>query len=252
MSYSKRPAPGQALMAASEPVVIASDQSAIPVSSTQLPSSLGAKTAANSFPVTLSTDGAFATNFGAKDDSAATTDTGTFSLIALTKRLLSSVTGLTAVGHTTTVTITRPSDTTAYAVGDAIGDTGGSAILTFTNMGKASGNIIITGCHLQFDVSAIPSGMSTFTLELYNAAPDAIADNVAWDLSSAGDRGKYLGSLTLTTPTDKGSTLFSQNDSLNHQVLLASTSLYAVLRTDSAFTPTSAAVKHITLNTVEV
>ena len=157
-----------------------------------------------------------------------------------------------ASGHTTTVTITRPSNATAYTAGDAVGDTGGSAILTFANMGKASGNVIITGAHLQVDVVGIPSGMSTFTLELYNAAPDAIADNAAWDLVSSGDRGKYLGYLTLTTPVDKGSTLYSINDGFAHQVLLASTSLYAVLRTDGAFTPTSAAVKRLTLSTVEV
>lgn len=111
---------------------------------------------------------------------------------------------------------------------------------------------MITGVHHQIDVTAVPSGQTTFTLELYNAAPDAIADNAAWDLVSSGDRGKYLGSLSLAAMTDKGSTLYSQNDGLNHQVLLASANLYAVLRTDGAYTPTASAVKHVTINTVEV
>lgn len=66
----------------------------VPVSSAQLPSSLGAKTAANSLPVTLSTDGAFSTNFGAKADSVASDDTGAYSLISLTKRVASRVTSL--------------------------------------------------------------------------------------------------------------------------------------------------------------
>jgi hypothetical protein len=50
---------------------------------------LGAKTASQSIPVTLSSDGAFSINFGATTDTAATTDTGTFSFLAFVKRLLS-------------------------------------------------------------------------------------------------------------------------------------------------------------------
>lgn len=59
--------------------------------------SLGANTAANSTPVTLANDGVFATNFGATADSAASSDTGTFSLIALVKRSLQSLTSLIAL-----------------------------------------------------------------------------------------------------------------------------------------------------------
>lgn len=49
-----------------------------------LPTSLGTKTAANSLAVTLASDGAI----GAQADASATSDTGTFSLIALFKRSL--------------------------------------------------------------------------------------------------------------------------------------------------------------------
>ena len=55
----------------------------------KLPGTLGAKTAAASLAVTLSTDGAFGTNFGLVTDTVATTDTGSFNLISLIKRLLS-------------------------------------------------------------------------------------------------------------------------------------------------------------------
>ena len=58
----------------------------------RLPTSTGAKTSALSFPVALSTDGLFATNFGAQADAAATTDAGSFSLISLVKRLLGKFT----------------------------------------------------------------------------------------------------------------------------------------------------------------
>jgi hypothetical protein len=152
--------------------------------------------------------------------------------------------------HSATVTITRPSDTTAYTAGDAVGDTNGSAILTFANMARAAGDVIITSIELEIDVAAVPSGMGAFNVRLYNAAPTAIADNAAWDLVS-GDRGKYLGKIQLSTPTDEGSTLFSDNDGINKQITLTSTSLYVVLQTVAAFTPSSATVKRLTIHTLD-
>jgi hypothetical protein len=159
----------------------------------------------------------------------------------------------TVHGHAAQAVITRPNDTTDYTAGDAVGDTGGSAILTFADVSPAAGEIIITNVELMIAASAIPSGMAAFTLELYDAAPDAVADNAAWDLSSAGDRGKYLGSIALNTPTDKGSTLFSQNDDMDKkQVTVAGTDLYAVLRTDGAFTPAANTVFTVTVHTIDV
>lgn len=155
-------------------------------------------------------------------------------------------------GHTATVVITRPSNTTAYTAGDVIGDTNGSAIFEATNMAKTGGGeVIITSVELEIDVSSIPSGMSGFNLRLYNASPTAIADNAAWDLPS-GDRGKYLGKIALGTPVDEGATLFIDNDGINKQITLTSTSLFFELQTVGAYTPTSAAVKRITIHTLDV
>lgn len=62
-----------------------------------LPASLGAKTAAQSLPVTLSTDGAFAVNFGAKADVVAPDDIGNYSHIALLKRVASRLSSIIAL-----------------------------------------------------------------------------------------------------------------------------------------------------------
>lgn len=156
-----------------------------------------------------------------------------------------------STGHSATVNITRPSDTTAYAAGDVIGDTGGSAIFTFSNMARAAGDIIITSVELEIDASSVPSGMTGFNLRLYNASPTAIADNAAWDLPS-GDRGKYLGKISLGTPVDEGSTLFIDNDNIGKQITLTSTNLYVELQTVGAFTPSSATVKRLTIHTMDV
>ena len=152
--------------------------------------------------------------------------------------------------HSFTISITRPSDTTAYAINDAIGDTGGSAILAFTNMCRSGGGeIYITSVELELDVATSTIGATT--LRLYNANPTAIADNAAWDIPS-GDRGKYLGKVKLGTPVDEGSTMFVDNDQINKQITMTGTTLYAILTTDTAFTPASATVKRITVHTLEV
>lgn len=157
-----------------------------------------------------------------------------------------------SVAHTTTVSITRPNDTTAYTAGDVIGDTNGSAILTFANLGKSGGgDVVITSVELQMDISSVPSGMAGFNLRLYNASPTAIADNAAWDLPS-GDRGKYLGKISLNVPVDEGSTLFVDNDNINKHIKLSSSSLYVVLQTVGAFTPSASTVKSLTIHTIEV
>ncbi len=164
---------------------------------------------------------------------------------------------LTQRGYASSATITRPSNTTAYTAGDAIGVTAGgdhpedagSAILTFTAAGPSGGVIEILDAMLEIDVGGIPDAMDKFDLHLYNAAPGAILDNAAWDLASAGDRAKYLGSIQITKPVDLGSTIFAQVKEINKTVKLATSALFGVLVTLGAYTPTSAAVKKVTLIT---
>ena len=117
-------------------------------------------------------------------------------------------------------------------------------------MGKASGgDIIITS--VEFEVDAAASSIAGCNLRLYNAAPTAIADNAAWDLVS-GDRGKYLGKISLATPTDEGSTLFSDNDQINKQIKLTDSNLYVILQTTTGYTPAASIVHRITIHTLEV
>lgn len=165
------------------------------------------------------------------------------------------------VGYKSTVTITRPSNTTAYTAGDVVGqaDSGtpanaGTAILEFASIGPSAGHIVITGLLLEIDVNAVPAGMTTFRLHLYDAAPDAILDNAAFDLSSAGDRGKYLGWIDVRVPVDIGSTLIAIEDglSIHRKLATASTSIFGVLQTIGAYTPSSGAVKKLTLRAVAV
>lgn len=83
----------------------------IPVTDTRLPTALGQTTAANSLPVTLATDGTFATSFGTTTDSTASSDTGTFSFMSFVKRLLSKLTTGLPIHDGTQVANTIASDT---------------------------------------------------------------------------------------------------------------------------------------------
>jgi len=151
-------------------------------------------------------------------------------------------------GYSVVVTLTRPNNSTPYTAGDVVG--AAAAALTFPNMGPAGGEIMITSATLEIDVAAVPSGMTGFTLRLYNITPpSALADNAVWDLPS-GDRASYLGHINLGTPADLGSTLRISADGINKQVKLAGTSLFAYLCTDGGYTPTANAVKVISVHAV--
>ncbi len=131
-------------------------------------------------------------------------------------------------------TITRPANQTPYTAGDVVG-----GAITFTSAGPSAGHVIVTSADLRIDVTAVPSGMTSFRLYLYDATPpSALADNAAWDLPS-GDRSNFLGYIDFGTPVDLGSTLFVQTTNPGLQVKLASasTSLYGYLVTTAGYTP---------------
>lgn len=156
--------------------------------------------------------------------------------------------GTSLAGASSTVTITRPNDTAAYTAGDVIGAaTGSTAAVEFANIGPSGAVIRIMTAKLRINVSAIPSGMTSFKLRLYNVTPpSALGDNAAWDLPS-GDRASYVGHVDLGTPIDEGSTLYVKSTGLNDDFKLTSTSLFGYLVTNGAFTPSAQAVKSIEL-----
>ena len=159
---------------------------------------------------------------------------------------------VTSGAYTSAATITRPSNTTAYAAGDVVGDTGGSAIISLTEAGPSGGFVIIQSISLIFSDSTVPSGMGAFRVHLYSASPTAIADNAAFDLVS-GERASYLGFVDLAAPQDLGSTIYTQVDYPGRLVKLAaaSTTLFVEIETRNAYTPVSASTVSIRVNLLE-
>ena len=162
-------------------------------------------------------------------------------------------------GYRSTVSITRPSNTTQYTAGDVIGiaDSGtpanaGSAIHTLSGIGPSGGFILLQSAALVFSDSSVISGMGAFRVHLYSSSPTAILDNAAFDLVS-GDRTAYMGYFDLPAPQDLGSTIYSQVDFIGRQIKLAAanTSLFVEIETRGAYTPASGSTIELRISAME-
>lgn len=173
---------------------------------------------------------------------------GTTSGLLYPPAVLATPAGIEIASYNPAVTITRPANTTAYTAGDVVG-----GALTLSSAGPSGGGtIIINGAQLELDISAIPSGMTTFRLYLYNVTPpSATADNGVWDLPS-GDRASFLGYIDLGTPVDLGSTCYIEQINLAKQIVVASGgSIYGYLVTTAGYTPAAnSEVYKVTLHAV--
>lgn len=243
----------------------------------QLPTGLGPTTKSASLSTTGATDDPAALGIGGTADAAATA--GSTGSINAKLRTITGAIGTAGSGGTNVVTvqgnasgtpipvtttfgstgtdvavaITRTNDTNAYTAGDVIGTaTGSTAAITFTALCPIiSKPIMITSAEFRVDAAAIISGETGYTLYLYNVTPpSATGDNGAWDLPS-GDRASFLGSISLGTPIDVGSTLYVANDGINKQILCpASGNIFAYLVTVGGYTPTASRVYNVTLHAV--
>jgi hypothetical protein len=139
--------------------------------------------------------------------------------------------------YTGTFTVTRAANQTPYTANDVVG-----GALTIATVGPAAGEILITAIRIMLNITALPAGMTTFTLHLYNVTPpSAIADNGAFTLGS-GDRAAYIGSIlgiaARLIGTGTSSVVAVLELSPAQQFKIASGSqLFAYLVTDGAFTP---------------
>lgn len=136
-------------------------------------------------------------------------------------------------GFTSPATITRPANTTAYTANDVLG-----GAITFAAAAPAlGGDLMVTSVELEADIAAVPAGMTTFNLYLYNVTPpSAIADNAAFDLP-AGDRASFLGKIVIGALVDEGATLYYRADNINAHIKTTSSSVFGYLVTVGAFTP---------------
>lgn len=218
---------------------------------TKLPSSLGPKTAATSFPVTLSSDGAFATAFGGASDAVATDDTANTGYLSLFKRFLQRTAnwGLSATPWFTksntyfnTYTITKNAEAVSYAPGDVYGTR-----FELTNFGVANGSFFLIGVNLVSSLSVLPSGMGLFSLFLFDSIPENLNDNEAFVLASSSitPQGIPLNSLSLIANATQATSQTSQINELFRR--RNDSTLYAYLVTQSQINLNNNAASTITI-----
>ncbi|MBY3434804.1 hypothetical protein [Rhizobium laguerreae] len=153
-----------------------------------------------------------------------------------------------SLAHDVAVTVTRPANVTAYTAGDVVG-----GVIQFAAAGKNAGSILINGVELEYDVTALPSGMSTFRLYLYSATPpSALADNAVW--TATADKAVYLGYIDLGSPILLGAAfLYASVDGISKQRKLATADLFAYLVTTGAYTPAAnSEVLKVTLHSADL
>lgn len=150
-----------------------------------------------------------------------------------------------------TVIFNRPADLTPYGTADVIGSTS-TANHEATRVGSPDTLIWIQSASLLIGDTSIPSGMSSFRLHLWNAAPAAIADNAVFAASSA-DRAKYCGFVDLASiAAIGGGFLFTFGDYVGRPIRLSTSSFWFNLVTVGGFTPVSGTEYQVRFQCIEV
>jgi hypothetical protein len=281
-------APGQAAMANSLPVALASDQSALAVTVATIPSH--AVTNAGTFAVQAAeADGANVT-LGAKADAKSTaTDAtaisamsvlkqvsasaqlsataakqpalgtaGTASADVITVQGVASMTPVSAVTPQVTVdlTVTRPADTTTYAVNDALSDSTSaptSGGFTFTNAARLSGG---AGTILEAFITSTndPAALLQGELWLFDQAITNVNDNAAFSISD-GDVVNAVGVIPFTMASTMNG---SGNNSYAHIMGLGigfncvgTANLRALVKVKNAYVPANAEALKIRLKILQ-
>ena len=143
-----------------------------------------------------------------------------------------------------TSTKTRPADASAYVAGDVIGTND----WVFDLQGDANA-VYLIAVALRIDINALPSGMGTFKLHLYDDVTAVqLVDNAPQTYLDA-DKGKYLMTVQLDAVVDKGDYLFCRTTGIFDQVTLkkGASKLYGRLETDAGYTPSSGTVYNLSL-----
>lgn len=148
---------------------------------------------------------------------------------------VSLATAPTGLAYVSSVLVTRPANVTTYTANDVYG-----GVFELTNVGSSGGFIFIESIDIIFNITAVPSGMGSFTMYLYGVTPpSAIADNLAFSVSS-GDRSSLMNPRGITlsaTLAQGGGSVVTEIRNLNQLYKLTGTSLFGYLVTGGAFTP---------------
>lgn len=137
--------------------------------------------------------------------------------------------------YESTATITRAANTTAYTASDPNFDVYGG-LFELQNIGQAGKGIFLSFFEISLNLSAVPSGMTSFTVYLYRTAPTNIADNSIWTIGSDPPLDSLGFNVSMSRAKGGGKVVGNIKD-LNQLFVLSSTSLWGYIVTNGAFTP---------------
>lgn len=151
----------------------------------------------------------------------------------------SDVSGSQFATVVTSNTITRPNDTTAYAVGDLIANSATAGSVTpFSWTSAATGSVVEIG-RIRIKKSSTSVTNASFRVHLYNATPGTPAngDNGAWSTSMSA----YIGAFDITvdrafTDGSEGAGVPLVGSSILCKIA-SGTTLYGLLEARAAYTP---------------
>lgn len=160
--------------------------------------------------------------------------------------------GVQAVGAASsivTATLTRPSDTNAYAAGDIVANaTSNASVITFSNCARILAGTGVVTAAVMID-SAAPVTKLDAELYLFSSSPATDDDNEALNISDS-DALKLIGVIDFGgDPYVTGANCIYQQLGVNimFECAAASKDLYGILVARNIYTPVSAEVFTIKL-----
>ena len=137
--------------------------------------------------------------------------------------------------YESTATIARAANVTTYTASEPNFDVYGG-LFELQNIGQAGKGIFLSFFEISLNLSAVPLGMTSFTVYLYSAAPSTnIADNGIWTIGSDPPLDS-LGFNVSMSRAKGGDKVVGNIIDLNQLFVLSSTSLWGYLVTNGAFT----------------
>lgn len=196
----------------------------------------GLTSAGRAVPVQVADDGTVATSGGGGSSSTIIQGTGGTSLDSNGSGAL--MVQQTVSGYTTTVVcseITRPNNTTPYAISDVVGD---GSVGVITNIARSSGG---TGYLVKFKLATDQSTcVASFKIHIYNVSPTAIDDNAPFT-QLYSNQSSYIGYVTMANFSTEGAgstaaVTLNISDRLAYATS-GSDDLFYIMETNSIFTP---------------
>lgn len=141
---------------------------------------------------------------------------------------------------TTPVTITRPSNTTAYAAGDVINGDGSTSMIPILLNARSDQNCWIVGGQV---IDSVSQSSLAFDVLFFSSSFAIAADNAAFDPSDSNLSAYYLGRVSFETFVAYASNSVADGVTATQKPIVVTPNgdtIYAVLVATGAYTPTSA------------